>query len=320
MMFCYIGFDTVCNLTGDAKRPADLKIAVVGTVGVATLLYAAVALVLTGMVPYGSLISGTSLASAFEQVGLSRMGHIVRILAFMMMLATLLACLMGQPKLFQMMAKDGFLPALFDQTTSKGVPRTNILLSGTISALAALFIKKDDIVDLTALGGLVTFSLNAAGLLMTRLRLHPTTNFYGSIFLAWLLLGSVITFSLFHANIIIGFYATLPFLTAIPAMLLILISYYYKAEILQAGPISNFHWTILPLIPIASIIGNSVVLPTLPFNVFVAYFVWLLLGIILYYCYGYSHSLLRRNLHDHNNASDSRTGISLNSKPNSSTC
>ena len=303
MMFCYIGFDTVCNLTGDAKRPADLRIAVVGTVTVATVLYAAVALVMTGMVPYADLVPGTSLSSAFQQVGIAGVAwvsHVVRVLAFMMMFATLLACLMGQPKLFQMMAKDGFLPALFDRENGEGIALANILLSGAISAIVALAIKKGDIVDLTALGGLITFSVNAAGLLLTRLRRHPTTNLWGTISLAVLFVGSLITFSLFHTECETAFFVTLPFLTIIPAIILIALCFKYREAILILSPLeastteTSLHWSLLPIVPVLSIVGNAMVIPTLPAVIFLQYVVWLALGLSVYLAYGYKHSVLHR--------------------------
>ena len=334
MMFCYIGFDTICNLTGEAKHPRHLRVAVLGTVGCASVLYAAVGIVLTGMLPYGDIVSGTSLASAFEQVGQAGVAwtaHVVRVCALLMMFATLLACLIGQPKLFHIMAKDGFLPRLFCRENAQGQPIASMLLSGVLAALVALCIRKVDIVDLTALGALVTFSINAAALLVLRLRaLSPAAIRLGYPCLGLLMGGSLLAFFLFHNDMLTAFWVVLVVATLLPAVALLAVLWHFRHAGPSASPLSssssacssslpssptpasplslNF---VMCIVPVLSIIGNAAVIPTLSWVIFVQYLVWVLLGLLVYCFYGYSHSALELELRSSCEATHSPASSSL---------
>lgn len=99
MFFSYIGFDTICTLSAEAKRPKrDIPIAVLSTIFTATILYIGAGLSITGMVSYTSIDLDAPLIKAFESVELKWAGDLVGICAITCMTATLFACLLGQPR------------------------------------------------------------------------------------------------------------------------------------------------------------------------------------------------------------------------------
>jgi APA family basic amino acid/polyamine antiporter len=80
LFFSYLGFDTLCTLSGEAKKPKrDIPVSMFGTVTVACLLYMGVGLVLTGVQPYSQIAEGNALQAAFRTVGLPWMSYVVGI-------------------------------------------------------------------------------------------------------------------------------------------------------------------------------------------------------------------------------------------------
>lgn len=70
VFFAYIGFDVVATTAEEARNPQrDLPIGIIGSLVICTILYVAVTLVITGMLPYDKISTTASLATAFESVG-----------------------------------------------------------------------------------------------------------------------------------------------------------------------------------------------------------------------------------------------------------
>jgi APA family basic amino acid/polyamine antiporter len=83
LFFSYLGFDTLCTLSGEAKKPRrDIPVSMIGTLAIACTLYMGVGFVLTGVQPYSDIAQGNALQAAFRSVGLSYMGSIVGICKF----------------------------------------------------------------------------------------------------------------------------------------------------------------------------------------------------------------------------------------------
>ena len=91
-------------------RQRDLPIGMITSLIVCTVLYIAVTLVLTGMVPVSMLAVGDPLAVALHAAGLDRLAGVFSAGAVIAMTAVLLVFQMGQPRIFMSMARDGLLP------------------------------------------------------------------------------------------------------------------------------------------------------------------------------------------------------------------
>lgn len=123
VFFAYIGFDSVTTLASESANPKrDLPLGVIVTLIIATALYIAVSLVLTGMLNYQDVSKDAPLSNAFFTVGLPWAGGIVAAISVTTLMATTLASLLSQPRIFMQMAQDvrsrqlffGFLCVLAD--------------------------------------------------------------------------------------------------------------------------------------------------------------------------------------------------------------
>ena len=80
VFFAYTGFEAIANLGEETHNPRkDLRVGILGALGICALLYIGVSLVLTGMVPFASIDEGAPLAAAFNAVGQNWIGAIIAI-------------------------------------------------------------------------------------------------------------------------------------------------------------------------------------------------------------------------------------------------
>lgn len=171
VIFAYLGFDAVSTQAEEAKNPKrDLPIGIIGSLVICTILYIAVAAVLTGMVPYDKIDVNAPIATAFQQVGYQSAQFIVTIGALAGITSVLLVMMMGQPRILLAMARDGLLPQSFFgaiHSTWK-TPHKSTMLTGFVVALAASLLPLNILADLTSIGTLFAFALVCVSVLILR--------------------------------------------------------------------------------------------------------------------------------------------------------
>src|SRR5690242_4778858 len=114
MFFAYIGFDAVSTAAQEARNPGrDMPIGILGSLGICTILYIGVAIVLIGIMPYAQLDVPDPLAVGIDATGLTWMRPIVKGAALLGLFSTMLVTLLGQTRIFYSMSRDGLLPRLF---------------------------------------------------------------------------------------------------------------------------------------------------------------------------------------------------------------
>ncbi|XP_010275402.1 PREDICTED: cationic amino acid transporter 9, chloroplastic [Nelumbo nucifera] len=114
VFFAYVGFDAVANSAEESKRPQrDLPIGILGSLLICAVLYIAVCLVITGMVPYKLLGEDAPLAEAFTSKGLKFVSILISIGAVAGLTTTLLVGLYVQSRLYLGLGRDGLLPSIF---------------------------------------------------------------------------------------------------------------------------------------------------------------------------------------------------------------
>lgn len=171
VIFAYLGFDAVSTQAEEAKNPQrDLPIGIIGSLVICTLLYIAVAAVLTGMVPYKEIDVNAPIASAFEKVGFESAQFIVTVGAIAGITSVLLVMMMGQPRIFLAMARDGLLPYNFFSSIHPTwkTPWKSTVLTGLIVAAGASLLPLNILADLTSIGTLFAFALVCASVLILR--------------------------------------------------------------------------------------------------------------------------------------------------------
>ncbi len=171
VIFAYLGFDAVSTQAEEAKHPArDLPIGIIGSLVICTVLYIAVSAVLTGMVDYREIDINAPVAAAFERVGFASAQFIVSVGAIAGITSVLLVMMMGQPRIFLAMARDGLLPFSFFGAVHPRwrTPHKSTLLTGLIVASAASLLPLNILADLTNIGTLFAFVLVCVSVLILR--------------------------------------------------------------------------------------------------------------------------------------------------------
>lgn len=113
VFFAYIGFDVVATTAEEAKNPGrDIPLGILGSLLICTLLYIAVSLVLTGMVPYDQLEPKAALAAAFRSVGKPWMSTIIAAGAVAGLTTVVLTMMIGATRVLFAMSRDGLLPGV----------------------------------------------------------------------------------------------------------------------------------------------------------------------------------------------------------------
>ncbi|MEG1266097.1 MAG: amino acid permease [Myroides sp.] len=168
VFFAYIGFDAISTTAEECKNPQrDLPRSMIWSIVICTILYIAIALVLTGMVNYKQLNVGDPLAYVFDQVNLKWFAGIVAVSAVVAMASVLLVFQMGQPRIWMSMSRDGLLPPKFSKIHPKyKTPSFATIVTGFVVAIPALFMNLTMVTDLCSIGTLFAFSLVCAGVLV----------------------------------------------------------------------------------------------------------------------------------------------------------
>src|SRR5579864_6393438 len=97
IFFAYIGFDAVSTTAQEAKRSErDLPIGMIASLAICTVLYIAVAGVLTGMVHWQQINIEAPVARAFLDRGLTTASHIITLGALAGLTSVMLVMLLGQ--------------------------------------------------------------------------------------------------------------------------------------------------------------------------------------------------------------------------------
>jgi APA family basic amino acid/polyamine antiporter len=111
IFFAFIGFDAVSTAAQEAKNPKrDMPTAILGSLGICTLLYVAVSVVLTGLMSYRELNVPSPVITVVERIPqLKWFRPVVTIGAVLGLGSTILVMLLGQTRVFYSMSRDGLL-------------------------------------------------------------------------------------------------------------------------------------------------------------------------------------------------------------------
>jgi APA family basic amino acid/polyamine antiporter len=172
IFFAYIGFDAVSTAAQEAKNPQrDMPIGILGSLAICTVLYIAVALVLTGVVNYTQLNDPAPIAVAINALGpkLVWLRVVVKIGAIAGLSSVILVMLLGQPRIFYTMSKDGLLPPVFSTVHPKfRTPWIAQILTGVIAMLIAGLFPIGLLGELVSIGTLLAFAIVCAGVFVLR--------------------------------------------------------------------------------------------------------------------------------------------------------
>ena len=172
VFFAFIGFDAVSTAAEECRNPRrDLPIGILGSLGVCTVIYVVVAVVLTGMVPWNELNTAEPLSVAMRVVNQNWAAGIVALGSLVAHTAVLLVFQLGQPRILFSMARDGLLPAALAKTHPQfKTPYLATVLTGLFVGVGSALAGLDEMADLCNIGTLSAFLIVSAGVLVLRRR------------------------------------------------------------------------------------------------------------------------------------------------------
>ncbi len=290
VFFAYIGFDAISTTAEECKNPQrDLPRGMIYSLIICTVIYVALALVLTGMVHYTKLNVGDPLAMVFDSRGLKFIGGIVAVSAIIATASVLLVFQLGQPRIWMSMSRDGLLPKIFSRIHPKyGTPSFSTVLTGFVVAVPALFLNLNEVLSLTSIGTLFAFVLVCGGILVLDSRKEkPASKFKvpyvnGQFIIPVLFIGAVILI-----------------VTQVPS--------HFTEDIWMKDtwPMAVF-WLVALIITIASFIKKFSLIPVLGLlsclylmsqethKVWMRFLIWLVVGLVIYFLYSYKNSKLSK--------------------------
>jgi APA family basic amino acid/polyamine antiporter len=170
IFFAYIGFDAVSTAAQEAKNPQrNMPIGLLGSLGICTVLYIVVSLVLTGIVNYTKLDVPAPIAVAVNSLGLTWLAFGIKIGAIAGLSSVILVLLFGQPRIFYAMSKDGLLPPLFSVVHPKfRTPWIAQIIVGIVAMLIAGLFPIGLLGELVSIGTLLAFAIVCAGVFVLR--------------------------------------------------------------------------------------------------------------------------------------------------------
>jgi APA family basic amino acid/polyamine antiporter len=189
IFFAYVGFEAVSTAAAEAKNPSkDVPIGILGALVICTIIYMAVAAVMTGVVPYKELASPAPIAVAIDRMGLewanlpfnnadgqpfNAISLMIKIGAITGLSSVMLVLVYGQTRIFYTMARDGLLPKVFAAIHPRFLtPWMGTILLGVLIAVAASFLPISLLGDLVSLGTAVAFSIVCLSVIYLRIK-HP---------------------------------------------------------------------------------------------------------------------------------------------------
>ncbi|MCC7402647.1 MAG: amino acid permease [Chitinophagaceae bacterium] len=309
VFFAYIGFDAVSVLAEESKNPQrDLPRGMLLSLVICTIVYILLSLVLAGAVNYRNFSGvGDPLAFIFEKQNLNVgwMQFLVSISAVIAMTSVLLVFQMGQPRIWMSMSRDGLLPPMFQKIHSKfKTPSFATIVTGLVVGVPILFTDKTFVLDFTSIATLFAFVLVCGGILLLPRKEKIAGKFNLPYVNGKFLYPLIIAVSFILFNVTIRNY--------IPDML----SFNFSADPDYISGKTSFmelatpkisliiFWIICIVLVITSFLKNLSLIPLMGLTTCLylltgmtksnwAWFLsWLLIGLIIYFLYGFKKSKL----------------------------
>jgi len=367
VFFAYIGFDAISTTAEECKNPQrDLPRGMMWAIIICTLLYVAIALVLTGIVNYSLLAVGDPLAFVFDQIDLKLMSGIIAVSAVFAMASVLLVFQMGQPRIWMSMSRDGLLPKAFSRIHPKyQTPSFATIVVGFVVAVPSLFMNLTIVTDLCSIGTLFAFVLVCAGVLVLQDKKDIQRKFkipYANskyVIPPAIVAALILCFTVFRTESTAfltnkaQLYTPVSFVTSLDAVELKAVQEQIVQDELKANLIEKnvdteaylnrlnnaqyqdfvdranvdqekkyeYGWSLfkhkipmwiffmmccaityfcikknLSLIPVLGLMSCLYMMCELGISNWIGFGIWLIIGLVVYFCYGYKHSKLNKDV------------------------
>jgi len=300
VFFAYIGFDAISTTAEECENPQrDLPRGMMWAIIICTSLYILIAIVLTGMVHYSQLAVSDPLAFVFERLNLRWMSGIVAVSAVIAMASVLLVFQIGQPRIWMSMSRDGLLPKRFSKIHPKfKTPSFATVITGVLVAGGTLFLNISTVTDLCSIGTLFAFVLVCGGVLRLETmgieRKIKTPYINSQITAPILFIASLFLAYIYNKENFINFITSDStennssfnvFLHNIPMWLFFIVT---------LGVVILCMRKKYSLIPVLGLVSCLYMMSQVELQNWVGFMIWLAIGLIVYFLYGYKNSKLSK--------------------------
>lgn len=292
VFYAYIGFDAISTTAEECRNPQrDLPRGMIYSLLICTVLYILIAFVLTGMVHFSELKVPDPLAFVFERVGQNWIGYIVSISAVVATTSVLLVFQLGQPRIWMSMSRDGLLPKAFGKIHPKyQTPWFSTIVTGIIVAVPSLFMDSGLMTDLTSIGTLFAFVLVSGGVLMLPKVANVNGKSSGKFRLPYIN-GKIIVPALFIIFVVLfrnRIVDSVQNLGSDSLQEVLFLAFVLIAAVLSILTfLRNYS-----VIPILGVLFCSYLLIEIPAISWMYFFIWMAIGLTIYFLYGYKKSVL----------------------------
>lgn len=298
VFFAYIGFDAISVLSEETKNPQrDLPRGMLISLGLCTVIYIILTLVLTGLVDYKNFDGiGDPLSFVFNSANLNLpwMEFIVSLIAIVAITTVLLVFQMGQPRIWMAMSRDGLLPKKFQEVHPKNkIPSFATIVTGILVGVPILFTDKSFILDFTSIGTIFAFVLVCGGVLLlpnkekVKGRFHlPYIN--GKFIFPFIFFGGLVFFYFYEPD----FFHQLTNLSDEKEgefRLAIIVYIIFNVILCILTFIKN-----LSLIPLIGLSSCLYLLTGMSHDNWFWFGLWFAIGLVIYFLYGYKNSKLKK--------------------------
>jgi len=284
VFFSFIGFDSVSTTAEESRNPQrDMPRAMLYCLGICTILYVAITLVLTGMVNYKELGVDDPLAYVFQKVDMNFVAGIISISAVIAITSAILVFQLGQPRIWMTMSRDGLLWPRFGKIHPKyKTPTFATIIAAILVCLPSLFLDMQFVVDLTSVGTFFAFITVCSGILYLDYKGYSKKAKFKVPYIN----GKYLIFILFIIAFSIFVYKTDPI------------------EILSHKPLLIIFWCVwiglsvaaykfsFSLLPVLGILTNLYLMTELGWSNWFMFLIWLAIGLSIYFLYGFRKSKL----------------------------
>ncbi len=170
VFFAYLGFDAVSSAAEEVKNPQrNMPIGIIGSLLICTVLYVAVSMVLTGIVPYHALNVSDPVSYVMQMVHQDWIAGIISLGAVVGMMTVILVMSYGGTRLLYALGRDGLLPKSMAELSPKfKTPVKNTWIFALLVAFCAGFVPLSKLAELVNMGTLVAFTIVSIGVVYLR--------------------------------------------------------------------------------------------------------------------------------------------------------
>ncbi|PIJ96543.1 APC family permease [Lysinibacillus sphaericus] len=170
VFFAYLGFDAVSSAAEEVKNPQrNMPIGIIGSLLICTVLYVAVSMVLTGIVPYHALNVSDPVSYVMQLVHQDWIAGIISLGAVVGMMTVILVMSYGGTRLLYALGRDGLLPKSMAELSPKfKTPVKNTWIFALLVAFCAGFVPLSKLAELVNMGTLVAFTIVSIGVVYLR--------------------------------------------------------------------------------------------------------------------------------------------------------